>query len=258
MNDEVVKEGSHAMASNHGRTGHELHPRTNDYDSFAAAYAAETDDGLVNAYYERPEMLRLAGDVSGRTVLDAGCGTGVLTAELDARGASVTGIDSSPQMLQLARRRVNDAVELRLADLRDPLPFGDRSFDDVIASLVLHYLENWRPTLAEMRRVLRPGGRLFVSVDHPFVAYADATPRPDYFATTSYEFDWEFGEHRVSMKFWRRPLHVMLDEVASAGFRIVAISEPRPATEARELFPDGFVRLSTTPCFLFLSLEVSG
>jgi ubiquinone/menaquinone biosynthesis C-methylase UbiE len=41
-------------------------------------------------------------------------------------------------------------------------------FDDVTASLVLHYLEDWRPALAELRRVLKPGGRLIASVDHPF------------------------------------------------------------------------------------------
>ncbi len=248
--------GPRAMEDEGARDDQQRHPQTNDYDSFAAAYAADTDNGLVNAYYERPEMLRLVGDVSGHKVLDAGCGSGVLSGELKARGASVTGIDSSPQMLQLARRRVSDEVELRLADLREPLPFDDCSFDDVIASLVLHYLEDWTPTLLEIRRILRPGGRLFLSIDHPIVAYADATPRPDYFATTSYEFDWELGGHRASMKFWRRPLHSILDEVTSAGFRLVAISEPKPAAEARELFPEGFLHFSTTPCFLFLSLEL--
>jgi SAM-dependent methyltransferase len=254
--DEYREEGILSMGSKPGRTDYGSGLRANHYDAFADAYAAATNDGLINAYYERPEMLRLLGDVSGRRILDAGCGSGVLSAELHARGASVTGIDSSPRMLQLARQRVSDGVELRLADLSDSLPFDDGSFDDVVASLVLHYLENWTPTLAELRRVLRPGGRLMMSVDHPFVAYANATPRPDYFATTSYEFEWKFGEHTASMKFWRRPLHVMLDEMTSAGFRVVAITEPQPAAQARELFPEGFARLSTTPCFLFLSLDV--
>jgi hypothetical protein len=48
----------------------------NDYDSFAAAYSAESDAGIINAYYERPAILALAGDVSGRRILDAGCGAG--------------------------------------------------------------------------------------------------------------------------------------------------------------------------------------
>lgn len=48
----------------------------NDYDSFAEAYSAENESSLINAYYERPAMLDLAGDVVGRRILDAGCGSG--------------------------------------------------------------------------------------------------------------------------------------------------------------------------------------
>ncbi|MFF9625046.1 class I SAM-dependent methyltransferase [Streptomyces griseosporeus] len=228
----------------------------NHYDGFAEAYAAETENGLVNAHYERPAMLALAGDVAGRRVLDAGCGSGPLSAALRDRGAVVTGIDASAGMLELARRRLGADADLRRVDLRDPLPFGDGVFDDVVASLVLHYLEDWGPTLAEMRRVLRPGGRLIASVDHPFVAYTIQEPRPDYFATTSYTFDWTFGGRTVPMRFWRKSLQAMTDAFATAGFRLSAVSEPQPDPAARELFPDGFRALSTRPCFLFFVVEV--
>ena len=133
---------------------------TNDYDSFAEAYSAENEASLLNAYYERPAMLALAGDVAGRRILDAGCGSGPLFAALRDRGAIVTGFDSSAKMLQLARRRLGPAADLHLADLGSPLPFPDAAFDDVIACLVLHYLQDWTAPLAELRRVLRPGGRL--------------------------------------------------------------------------------------------------
>ena len=94
----------------------------------------------MNAYYERPAILALAGDVTGRRILDAGCGSGPLFAALRERGAIVTGIDASAGMLELARRRLGADADLRVADLADPLPFPDDAFDDVIASLVLHYL----------------------------------------------------------------------------------------------------------------------
>ncbi|WP_412074823.1 class I SAM-dependent methyltransferase [Streptomyces xanthophaeus] len=230
--------------------------RVNDYDRFAEAYAAENEENLVNAYYERPGMLALAGDVADRRILDAGCGSGALSAALRDRGAVVTGIDASAGMLALAKRRLGDDATLHLVDLSDPLPFADGAFDDVVASLVLHYLEDWRPVLAELRRVLRPGGRLIASVDHPFVAYTIQDPRPDYFATTSYTFDWTFNGQSVPMRFWRRPLHVMTDAFTTAGFRLSAISEPQPDPAARELFPDGFHALSTKTCFLFFVLEV--
>ncbi|MFD5142745.1 class I SAM-dependent methyltransferase [Streptomyces sp. NPDC058401] len=240
--------------------------RVNRYDGFAEAYAAENENSLVNASYERPAMLALAGDVAGRRILDAGCGSGPLTAALRERGAVVTGVDSSAGMLALARRRLGgDAAlydaelhdaELHEVDLRDRLPFADGAFDDVVASLVLHYLEDWGPTLAEFRRVLGPGGRLLVSVDHPFVAYTFQDPRPDYFATGSYSFDWTFGGKSVPMTFWRKSLHAMSEAFATAGFRLSVISEPQPDPAARELFPDAFRELSRTPCFLFFVVEV--
>lgn len=230
--------------------------RVNDYDSFAEAYSAENENNLVNAYYARPAMVALAGDVAGRRILDAGCGSGPLSAALRDRGALVTGIDASARMLALARRRLGDDVPLHLGDLSDRLPFADGAFDAVVASLVLHYLEDWGPTLAELRRVLRPGGRLIASVDHPFVAYTIQDPRPDYFAASSYTFDWTFGGQSVPMKFWRKPLHAMTDAFTAAGFRISALSEPQPDPAARELFPDAFHGLSTTPCFLFFVVEV--
>ena len=87
-----------------------------DYDSFAEAYSAENEVSLLNACYERPAALALAGDVAGRRILDAGCGSGPLSAALRDRGAVVTGFDSSAGMLELARRRLGDA-DLHLADL---------------------------------------------------------------------------------------------------------------------------------------------
>ena len=78
-------------------------PGVNDYDSFAAAYTAANENIVVNAYYERPAMLELAGDVAGRRILDAGCGSGPLFAALRDRGAIVTGFDKSAGMVELAR-----------------------------------------------------------------------------------------------------------------------------------------------------------
>ncbi|NUW45276.1 methyltransferase domain-containing protein [Nonomuraea rhodomycinica] len=233
---------------------------SNAYDLIAEGYAAENETSLPNAYYERPAMLELAGEVTGRRILDAGCGSGPLFAALRDRGAIVTGIDASAGMLELAGRRLGADADLRVADLAGPLPFPDGAFDDVIASLVLHYLEDWGPTLAELRRVLRPGGRLLVSVDHPFVIPLTrhmAGEKPRYFGIRSRTERWTMGGQTAQLTFWDRPLHAMTESFTAAGFRISVISEPPFAPEARELFPDE-LREITGPrflSFLFFVLE---
>ena len=232
--------------------------RVNDYDSFAEAYAAANEASLNNAYYERPAILRLAGDVTGRRVLDAGCGAGPLFVALRDRGAVVTGVDLSAGLIAQARRRLGPDADLRVADLTDPLPFGDDSFDDVIASLVLHYFEDWGPTLVEMHRVLKTGGRLIASVHHPTADYCIerlAGRRPDYFATSNWTDEWTMGGHTAQMSFWSRPLHAMTDAFTTAGFQISAISEPQPEPEARALFPEDFELMATGPSFLFFVLR---
>ena len=91
----------------------------NDYDSFAGAYSAETEANLINGYYARPAILTLAGDVAGRRILDAGCGSGPLFAALRDRGAIVTGFDKSAGMLELARRRLGDGADRPLHAMTD-------------------------------------------------------------------------------------------------------------------------------------------
>lgn len=232
----------------------------NDYNSFAEAYAAQNESGIQNAYYEQPAMLELAGDVAGKRILDAGCGAGPLSEVLRDRGAIMSGFDLSAGMLELARRRLGPEADLRVADLAEPLPYTDNAFDDVIASLVLHYLEDWGPSLTELKRILKPGGRLLISVDHPFAIHALQRMegiKTNYFETYNWTEEWTFGSQTIPMSFWMRPLHAMTAAFTAAGFEISVISEPMPAPAARELWPEDYRLLTISPSFLFFVLTAS-
>lgn len=154
----------------------------NDYDAFAAAYQADNENNAWNAYYERPAILSLAGDVAGLWVLDAGCGGGAHASALVDGGAILTGVDASVGLLGIAQRRLNGRARLLLADLNQPLPFLDGSFDLIISSLVMHYLPDWSRPLSEFRRVLSNGGRLVFSTHHPFMDHVFAS-QDNYFET---------------------------------------------------------------------------
>lgn len=224
-----------------------------DYDSFAAAYSARNENSLFNAYYERPEMIRLAGDVAGLETLDAGCGSGPLTEALRAKDAVVSGFDLSPAMVELARERLGEDADVRVADLGASLPYPDVRFDLVVASLALHYVEDWALTLAELRRVLKSGGRLIVSIIHPTV-YAVVYPDADYFAHTRYSEDYDYGDETVWMTYWHRPLQDVINSFIDAGFRVKTVTEPPPAANTpAELLPTADGR--SFICFLFFELE---
>jgi SAM-dependent methyltransferase len=228
--------------------------QANDYDGFAEAYSADNETNLLNGHYERPAMLGLAGDVRGRRVLDVGCGSGPLAAELRARGATVTGLDSSAAMIGLARRRLGPDADLHVGDLGRPLPFADGAFDDVVASLVLHYLRDWTSPLAELRRVLTPGGRLIASVNHPIV-HKIFNPEADYFATVEWSDEYTFSGRTAVLSNWHRPLHAMTDAFTRAGFRIDTISEPPYAPDTPpELVPPQFKDRAAFLSFIFFVL----
>jgi len=95
----------------------------------------------------------------GGTVLDVATGTGLVAKELLARGHRVTGLDQSPDMLAVARKRFGDRVELVEASATD-IPFPDASFDHLTFTYLLRYVDDPGATLAELARVVRPGGTI--------------------------------------------------------------------------------------------------
>ena len=103
----------------------------------------------------------LAAVASAGRVLDLGCGSGRLTVALARAGAAVTGIDTSRERLEQARRRAAEGgVELELAeaDMNEPLPFEDGSFDAATSRLALMAAAHPAATLRELRRVVAPEG----------------------------------------------------------------------------------------------------
>ena len=224
------------------------------YETLAEAYSAAVETKPHNALYERPATLSLLPDVRGKRVLDAGCGPGIYAEILLDRGASVFGIDASPNMIELARSRVGDRAEFRIADLREPFDFlDDGSFDLVISPLVIDYVEDWNSLFREYYRVLRSGGHFVLSVHHPFFEYIYYKVE-NYFEKAIVSVRWKgFPGVEVDMRSYRRPLQDVLNPLASAGFRLERILEPLPVPEFEQADPKHFEELSKFPSFLCVS-----
>jgi SAM-dependent methyltransferase len=141
-----------------GKSWHELAA----LDPLSAVLDPADSRGGKNRLIDRVHkvaLARAAGDVGGLRVLDLGCGTGRLSNWLIRHGASVDGIDITPEMVTVAQKLVPGA---RFQTTNgSTLPFGDGSFDLVVTAYVLQYYVDGDGALQrEVVRTLRPGGRL--------------------------------------------------------------------------------------------------
>ncbi|MGF1429835.1 class I SAM-dependent methyltransferase [Kitasatospora sp. LaBMicrA B282] len=109
-------------------------------------------------------LLDAAAVGAGTRVLDVGTGPGTVAAAALARGAEVVAVDAEPSMVALAAAHAPGA-EVRQAVLPE-LPFPDGAFDAAVANFVVNHVEDPWAALAELRRVVRPGGRLAVTIWH--------------------------------------------------------------------------------------------
>ena len=222
------------------------------YEKLARRYAALVDEKAENAFYEMPAMLSLLPHVGGKRVLDAGCGPGRYAEWLADRGAEVVGLDVSPAMIRLARRRVGKRAEFRVADLGRPLDFlKSGSFDLVIAPLVMDHIEDWRPLFGEFNRVLKGFGLLVFSCGHPFADHDDH-PDTDYFAIEYVVDKWRGFGVPVAMPSYRRPLAPILEALAETGFAIENLLEPCPGEEVRRRDPEAYEKRRRLPSLIVL------
>ena len=105
---------------------------------------------------------RWFGDVSGKTILDLGCGGGLLSAPLSERGAKMIGVDLSPASVEEARKRSRSDAQYICADIRT-VPLPSRIADHIILGDVLDHVSDYHRVLEETSRLLRPGGLAFMS-----------------------------------------------------------------------------------------------
>ncbi len=119
-----------------------------------------------SACYEM--ALRALGDINGKRIADIGGGDGAFTSLLARRGAHVTAVDNEPSGIAMARSMFSQAglsAEFILGDAQQ-IPLPDNAFDAVVSSEVIEHLDHPERHMAEMRRILKPGGTLVVTTPY--------------------------------------------------------------------------------------------
>jgi SAM-dependent methyltransferase len=188
----------------------ELDPRAG-YARWSATYD-RPGNPLISV--EQPVVWALLGALPPGRALDAACGTGRHAAHLAALGHEVTGVDESPEMLEIARARVPSARFLE-GDLR-ALPVEDVEFDVAVCALALGHCADLAAPVAELARTVRAGGQIVLSDLHPGMSVAGGQAL------------FESGDG--SLAFVREHPHLhgeYLDAFGAFGLDIVRCVEPR-------------------------------
>jgi len=153
------------------------------WDAIADGWAGRvrTDTDQNRRFVLDPAHIRLASDVRGKDVLDAGCGEGRFARILAQRGARVTGIDLSERMIALAREEESArplGIRYEQMDMADLSAFTRQSFDLVIAYNSLIDVDRYELALLEAARVLRGDGHIGFSLVHPCFSTPGASWEP--------------------------------------------------------------------------------
>ncbi len=138
------------------------------YEGYARWAEQYDTDGNPLIALEGPAVANLLGDLSGKRVLDLGCGTGRHTIVLCQKGGLVTALDQSIEMIQIAQKKLQDYnIHWVIHPLPDSLPFPDNFFSSIVAGLVAEHIQDLETLFREVSRILLRGGQFVLSALHP-------------------------------------------------------------------------------------------
>ena len=205
------------------------------WERHAKWWQEEFTDGADPEYEEQIIPLveqHLAGT---RRVLDVGCGEGQVARRVVTLGAEAVGVDPTRNQIAVARRRGGGPVYGEAS--AEALPFRDAAFDAVVMCLVIEHIDPIEPTIAEMARVLEPGGRCLLLLNHPLLQTPGSGWIDDHILEEQY---WRVGPYLrddstieevspgVNLPFMHRPLSRYIHVMGQVGLLLEDMAEPPP------------------------------
>lgn len=222
------------------------------WDALADGWSEWVHHNDTRLYLLDPAHLDALGDVSGKRVLDAGCGEGRFARMMAERGALVTAFDFSPRMIEIATRLEAEnplGIEYVVADMTDLSQFRGESFDIAVAYCSMIDVPDYGNALAEVTRTLKTGGAFQISLVHPCFMAPPASWEPRTPGTIPIwdkdklykKIDNYFPAREVRFKMWptapvetinyHRTLSDYAHACRAAGLLIRDIIEPVPSEE---------------------------
>lgn len=225
---------------------------------------AQTNDFRI--FYIMPNTFELLGDVNKKAVLDLGCGEGGYARELARKGANVVAVDCSNNAVEYAiAKAVEEELQIKhyVRNSNDLYGINDNTFDIVLCAMMLMDVEDLNGTLQEIHRVLKPQGKVFISILHPcfkppiehqwFKEDDGIQVRvKNYFSPSEWEGQISNIENKVIYR------HKTISEYVKAFvqncFIIKDMNEPIPTPEQQKK-SSRIEWLAKIPMYLFITLE---
>jgi SAM-dependent methyltransferase len=242
--------------------------RQNIYDNetFFEGYKALREKEVnANNLFEMPALFSLLPDLTGKRVLDLGCGFGEHCMEYIRRGADrVVGVDISEKMLEVAKEENSDLKITYLNMAMEDIGAIDEKFDVVISSLAMHYVEDFGGVVRNIYEKLTEGGVFIYSQESPMSTCYSGGSRwttdedgvkihlnlSNYGREAEYSSEWFVDD----VKRYHRMFSTIVNTLADAGFTIEKMIEPLPDDELLAKYPD-YYDLFHRPDFLIVRVK---
>ncbi len=207
------------------------------WDDHADWWQREFTDGVDPEYVEQIIPLALEYLEGSHRIIDIGTGEGQIARAAATLGADVLGVDPTAALIELAMERAGGPEYLVAG--AEALPVDDESVDAAIICLVLEHIDDPEPVMSEISRVLRPGGRLVLFLNHPLLQTPGSALIVDHMVEPV-ETYWRLGpylpggasveevQRDVFVRFVHRPLSDYVNGLTDAGLQIVHMEEPPP------------------------------
>ncbi len=235
-------------------------------EQLRAQWVASVEDWIGQDQAVRTDMLdswvlNALGDVSGRRVLDIGCGEGRFCRLLAGMGAEVTGVDLTEGLVEAARGLSNGVGNYFVGNAEDLAGLGDETFDLAVSYIVMVDIFDYESSIRAAYRVLKPGGRFIVCTIHPirmcnpigWIKHGEKKlfyPVDDYTYEGPREFTW-WGRPFINM---HRTLSSYVSAFLESGFVLEGIGEPTPSPEQFAVHPE-FEDEYRAPNFIIFELK---
>ena len=220
-----------------------------DNDDFFQGYQSKRGDLSANDLIEIPELFELIGDVTNLSILDLGCGAGGHDRKLIELGAKrVLGIDLSKNMINEAINSNNsNKIEYRIMSMND-IDTISETFDLVVSSLAIHYIEDYDSLCKKVYNLLNDGGRFIFSCGHPMDSCAILNDYSNnyielngkkYYLISDYNNEGKRTSHWFvdGVETYHRNVSHLLNGLIDAGFSLEHITESYANDDVIKLNP---------------------